>query len=306
MLLALVLVLALAGCGGREAPDGASNQLRASLASADTLRVRTGGTCHRDQAKEVELFQTTIRSEIQEFLDLVRVDESESGLHCMCCGDPTLEFYKGEKLIGTVGVHHGQSIRWVEGTWDGDGMLTAKSAKAFTAWLAAKGIDEPNQERIQGEANAKQAKDSWAKWEAATPKGLEELSAGYEFGLSEDQLKQARATLAITHPKESQQIRVLLEWYGSGESWNGYPAYEGLANDLLLSYADEQLLEALALPDLSERELDGAARLCLFDLEGDRPNLLKKLPAQLRERLLAYCRRAGGEKKEWAEDAFAD
>lgn len=304
--LPLAWILVLAGCGGPEPHDATSNQLRASLASADTLRVRTGGTCHRDTGKEVELFKTTSRSEIQELLDLIRVDESESGLHCMCCGDPTLEFYIGEKLIGTVGVHHGTSLRWIEGTWDGDGMLTRKSAKALTAWLAAKGIDEPNRDRIQGEANAKQAKASWAKWEAATPKGLEELSEGYEYGLSDEQLKQARAALAGTHRKVSEQIRALFKWYGSGESWNGYPAYEGLARDILLSYSDAQLMDAVSLPDLSEVELDGAARLCVFDLKRDRIELLKKLPAEPRKRLLDYCLRAGSEKKEWGEGALKD
>jgi hypothetical protein len=42
---------------------------------------------------------------IREFLDLIHVDESDSGGYCMCCGDPSFEFYGAGKLIETVGFH---------------------------------------------------------------------------------------------------------------------------------------------------------------------------------------------------------
>ncbi len=52
----------------------------------------------------------------------------------MCCGEPSFELYQGDKLVLTLGFHHGQAIRWPEG-WPGDGALTRDSASKIKAWL---------------------------------------------------------------------------------------------------------------------------------------------------------------------------
>jgi len=52
----------------------------------------------------------------------------------MCCGEPSIEFYQKDKLLLTLGYHHGRSLRWPEG-WPGDALLTAPGADALRNWL---------------------------------------------------------------------------------------------------------------------------------------------------------------------------
>jgi hypothetical protein len=65
-----------------------------------------------------------------------------SGFHCMCCGEPSIEFYRGERLVLTLGFHHGQSLRWVGG-WPGDGALITDSARFLVKWLADHEVEGP-------------------------------------------------------------------------------------------------------------------------------------------------------------------
>lgn len=111
------------------------SQLAAAVEGADRLRVRTGGTCHRDVANERTLYEEKNPTKIQELVNGIKINESESGFACMCCGDPSLEFYKGDTLVLTVGYHHGRSMRW-PGSWRGDALLTPDSANYLQRWLA--------------------------------------------------------------------------------------------------------------------------------------------------------------------------
>ena len=69
------------------------------------------------------MFEVKDAAEIEHIVGRIAIDEKRSGGHCMCCGEPSFEFYKDEELVAMVGFHHGRSIRWLGG-WPGDGMLT--------------------------------------------------------------------------------------------------------------------------------------------------------------------------------------
>src|SRR5690606_2580568 len=61
-----------------------------ALKDADRLRVRTGGTCHRDIEEEKTLFEVADVAEIQRLVESWKVEDQRSGFHCMCCGEPSL------------------------------------------------------------------------------------------------------------------------------------------------------------------------------------------------------------------------
>ena len=86
------------------------------------------------------------------------VEPKETSSVCMCCGSPTMEFYKNGKLIAMVGIQHGAALRWDE--WPSDAQLTKESVKQFTEWLKVRGVKEPS-EAIE------KAKDQGALIEAA-------------------------------------------------------------------------------------------------------------------------------------------
>jgi hypothetical protein len=109
------------------------------LRDVDHIRVRTGGTCHRHVEDEKTLFEEANSDRIRELIASIQVDEWNSGFHCHCCGDPSIEFYKGDQLVVTLGYHHGRSLRWLEG-WPADGLVTDDSANKLSACLAARGV----------------------------------------------------------------------------------------------------------------------------------------------------------------------
>lgn len=126
--------------------------MREAASGADRVRVRTGGTCHRDVPKEKTLAEIKDAAAIRELLQTVRIDEKRSVNHCMCCGEPSVEFYKGDQLLLTLGVHHGVAVRWVEG-WPADGALAGDSAEKIANWLADRGVKGPQEDY---ERNGKQ------------------------------------------------------------------------------------------------------------------------------------------------------
>lgn len=126
--------------------------LRRGLEGVTKLRVRSGGTCHRDESTEKTLFEIEDAAEIEQVISNIQMEKGEEGGHCMCCGEPSFEFYKGEKLIGTLGFHHGRTLRWPSG-WPSDGAINEESAEFFCVFLDKHG-DKESLPLIEGMANA--------------------------------------------------------------------------------------------------------------------------------------------------------
>jgi hypothetical protein len=121
-----------------------AHTLAKAVAGADRIRVRSGGTCHRDIDSERTLFEETEHAKIEDVIRAIQIDTMRSSWQrCRCCGDPSIEFYRGGELIVTLGFHHGTNLRWREG-WRGDGLLTDESAAALRAWLVEHGVTSRN------------------------------------------------------------------------------------------------------------------------------------------------------------------
>jgi hypothetical protein len=120
-------------------------KLHKAVAGADRLRVRSGGP-HLPPSEVLTFFVENDAGRIRGIAAMIKIDEQGSNFHCMCDGTPSIEFYRGEALILTLGLHHGRSLRWSEG-WPGDGLLAPESAGLFVKWLASRGVRGPLDER---------------------------------------------------------------------------------------------------------------------------------------------------------------
>lgn len=129
--------------------------LRQAVAGATRLRVRSGGTCHRDRSEEKTLWELADAAKIRELAALIKIDEEGSGFHCSCCGDPSFEFYQGDRLIATLGFHHGRSFRWPD-RWPGDGLLTRETQESLPRWLVKNGFDALQKARDAADAEREQ------------------------------------------------------------------------------------------------------------------------------------------------------
>jgi hypothetical protein len=245
---------------------GWNEALRAELGTGDRVVVRSGGLCHRDPDAEKVLADHRGVAKVAEFLAALEVAEEASGFHCMCCGNPTIEIYRGEVLVASLGFHHGKSLRW-PGGWPGDGKLTAKSGDRLIEWLAANGAPGPKEEREkEGEEERKEAKEM-AAFLAPFPEGVREFFRTESLGKQpwdRDEGKQAAFAKALAERCGGPEALAACLCRALGESslgWSVSAWKEMRAQAALRAVTGEAF--AAALPRLGDdpKALRGAARI---------------------------------------------
>lgn len=100
---------------------------------------------------------------------------------------------------------------------------------------------------------------------------------------------------------------MLFDWFGHGLGrWSGFPAYESVAESLLMRVPIADIRHALDSPDLSETKLEGAARfLAGWEFRTRRRSELVQLPDATKRRLLAHIQQSANQDKlERARAAF--
>ena len=240
--------------------------LAAALKDVDRLRVRTGGTCHRDIEGEKTLFEVADAAEIQRLVESWKVEDKESGFHCMCCGEPSLEFYKGDKLVTTLGFHHGRSLRWPEG-WPGDALLTTVASDSICDFLARHGIEGPKKELERSRKRETAYQRLWASYTTIAEESvLEKFQAALEEGTdpSEVALK--------TWPDAVERGARLFSLYGAlaEGTWRVSTGMDEPLRDRLLVKVDAKVAVDLAKrEDAPEMLLQGLSRWAFFGDEGE-------------------------------------
>ncbi len=247
----VVLLGSLAGA--RTGRDEWNTPLQAAIEGATALRVRSGGTCHRDREAEVILVEVESAEAVRRFARLIEIDPQQSGFRCMCCGDPTIEIYRGEALVLSLGYHHGQSLRWLD-RWQGDGRLTAESAARIAEWMSTHGVEGPARMLVEAKARDAAAALRVARQLALFPNDLRAELA--------DVQDDAEAAAEVILARGAEGVRICFAVLGCHRgAWDGMDQFEEFLLDSVLGEADEALLAA-ALGGLEPRtaEAHGAAR----------------------------------------------
>jgi len=275
-------------------------ELQRLLRSGDSLTV-TGGY------REEVLYRSRDRKDLLSLSEALLVGVPKQDFHCMCEGSPAIHVMRGAHELLTLTIHHGRSIR--ASIWESDAPLT--DSEPLLAWFDRRGVAGPRREvedmKVRSEASAR----ARARWLAAVPGPLRGTSETLLFTYGEPGAGRSasplKAALVKALPSTLEQIRQLYGWYGSGAGpWSGFPSYEQLPEDLLLTYATADLLTAAEAHDLSERETEGAARLFGgWTFSQVRPQDLGRLPAPLKAKLLQHSLRSTDQdKRQRAERAF--
>jgi hypothetical protein len=208
-------------------------------------------------------------------------------LLCYACHQ--LYVYQGDKRIVSLGASGSSKIL--------NGLLSAAKVP-----LSATDSDEDRA------ANWKQAEASRARWVGAMPKSLRPLWERATRDELSPNIKPLRAAVTQEFPDNRQRILALFTWFGSGDGpWSGFPSYETVAEELLLDFPTPDLSTAAQTEDLTEQQLEGAARLFGgWDFSKRRPNDLKTLPSVLKKKLLDHSLKTTDEDKRGrAKHAFA-
>jgi hypothetical protein len=213
--------------------------LRQAAAGVTRVRVRSGGTCHRNPRRESTIFELRDPAKIRELLDHIAINDKGSGFHCMCCGTPTFELYRGAELIAMLGFHHGRSLRW-PGGWPGDGALTKESARYLARLLAEHGWTGPLDEQEKAKRQRAAARRRTARIRVQVPPDLwRELQKAKNQADIVAALKQG-----IKDP--IRRAVTYLRIFGSegNASWNLYFGPDELLSGTLLPKVDRSTLSA--------------------------------------------------------------
>ena len=130
-------LLMLSACRATN-PNSLCEKYRLDLQGITEVRVRSGGTCHRQQAEEKVLAVETSSDSIRRLTDSFDLKDTQDVFRCRCCGNPTLEFFRGPELAFFIGIHHGDILRTEA---SGDVELTDCGAKSLRGWLSAHGVE---------------------------------------------------------------------------------------------------------------------------------------------------------------------
>ena len=258
--------------------------LMAALKEVDRLRVRSGGTCHRDISGEKTLFEVSDPAEIQRLVGSWKVEDKQSGFHCMCCGEPSLEFYKGDQLITTLGFHHGRSLRWPEG-WPGDALLTTVASDSICDLLARHGIDEPKKELEASRKREAATRRLWAAYSSLAEESLlEQLRVAFE---SRGDLSEVAAK---AWPDPAERAARSFSLYGAlpDATWRLSAGIDEPLRDGMLAKVETKMAVDLAKrADAPEALLQGLSRWAFFGKEGEA--FLKALEGETLRKLGAWA-----------------
>jgi tetratricopeptide (TPR) repeat protein len=124
--------------GESQAPDPAQRDLDELLPSVTRIRALACGMLG-GKAMGAEVVLETTDTEVLTALRgaLTIVEDPKTFSHCACLGGPTLELYRDQELVATIGLQHGRAIRWKR--WKHDAQLG--DGQALNVWLTDHGIE---------------------------------------------------------------------------------------------------------------------------------------------------------------------
>lgn len=310
------------------APQPTQAALDSLLSRVARVRALEGGMANGRPLGNAVLLDTSMEFDLAELKQSLAILDGPGG-HCMCCGGPTLEFLSSQsETLAAIGIHHGRSVR--RAAWKDDAELL--DGHRLLDWLAQRGVPGPLAEFFEAQQRDEQGRADWLRWQAAMPDCLKQLPTDVWQRVTEtSDLTPVQQALSTEYPDLRTRILAIFRWFGNGAGpWTGFPAYEQLAEQILLQTPVDELVVALQNASTSEEELEGAARFFagwalanrdskpgvqlppslnysnLVVFLPDRSGEPVSIPVALRQQLLAHCRKSSDEdKKRWAESAFA-
>jgi tetratricopeptide repeat protein len=119
---------------GQKLPDPAQRDL--DELTITRIRARSGGMFRGQAVDSAVLLDTSAPESIAMFRRSCAIVDGPGAGHCGCLGGPTLELFAGVEHIATIGIQHGNAIRWAR--WRDDARL--RDSVGLTTWLTDNGV----------------------------------------------------------------------------------------------------------------------------------------------------------------------
>jgi hypothetical protein len=263
------------------------------ITAANAVVVRRVEYDERSARQDNVIHATDAAADLVSLREALRIEQEAEMGHCMCPGQVSFDFGRDHGKVGTVTLHHGESLRW------DPFFLNAPLVRSdlILDWLSERGAPEVREEYETDRRRNAEWEAQQERWHAVMPAALEPLWPSIldiEFDAGH-----AAARLARAHPDPVERARILLEWFGQGEGpWNGNAAYEAVPERCLLEMPLDVLLEAARSEPHTESVREGAARLFAGWYFGkQRPRDLRRIPDDLKLTLLEHSLRSPDEDK---------
>lgn len=269
-------------------PLPSNEALRRLFKEADRIVIKSNGVYNETAISDNIVLTITTPTEVAELAYLLEIDEKYASFYCMCAGDYAIELFTGEKLLTTIGFHHGVSIRYHY--WRSDAYLSRQ--EALLQFLNARGLPAPLKEwladRERGTASGI-ARSNWLMLAPGCFKAYVDT-----MGLSDEDITSLETALNTEIPDSARQITQLLHLFGKSEApWSGYPLYEEIPKVLLDRMPLTTVIDVYINGDKNYKIRRGLARY-LFQFRTQNLNL-QKIPAQVMDELEKYFKSASDE-----------
>jgi len=253
--------------------------------------------------REFVVFRSSKRNDFDELKSAITLKRGGGPIACACVDGPEIALLKNKKEIATVWNHEGTAIG--SSVWEGD--WENSDPDRWLRWFDARGMTYAREFFKQMQAESTKAAEDESRWLETMPSSLKPLwsDALKHYGPPEyPDLKPLNLALEKEYPDRDNRILALMAWYGSGAGpWSGFPGYEEIAEKLLRQYPTSVLIKVAEGKDLTDQELEGAARILGGWTPVPDPT---PIPADLRRSLLEHClKSADRDKVERAQRAFA-
>jgi hypothetical protein len=277
--------------------------LHKALNGTSMLRICSDRGCSGNPDGDNESLEIHDAGELSEFIAHISLDPEESGILSACLGDQLLDFFRGGKVIASLELIGDRILRWRDGEWEGDAVLSRESAEYLFNWLDERGFSGPRKKYEKSLRSEREYQEAEAKWLAATPSSLkpfwknDDNSSDFSGPIRLKQIKEMNAALSMEFPDQDERILSLLEWFGVGKGpWSGFPAYEMDAAEILFLYETNDVLHAIGEKELTPGQTGGAARFFgSWPFYNSRPDDLTLLPVSLKRKLLEHSLRSNNE-----------
>jgi len=263
------------------------------LSSVTRIRVIDDGMMSGKALKGKVLLDTRKPEDINSFRNIFKIDEAPSTFgYCMCLGEPTLEFYRGKKLIATISIHHGRSIRW--GKWKWDALLIGN--EKLLDWLFTHNVKKPKEEYEEDLRQAVESEKQYRKWESAIPECLRSRWAKINWGSpvepADATVSELFQTAKSNYHDQDELILSLLGWFGSGAGpWSGFPAYEMIPEKMLLRIETRNIIKVVTTRTLTSSQMEGTSRYFVgWDFHRQKPKDENLITTELKQRILNHVK----------------
>lgn len=302
LLAALLVAMTLTSCvfaGEESRQQQLVSELFAAIDQADEMIIYSDGF-----KRDGVIYWSSNRRDFEQLKSAITLKHNGGPFVRACMDGPEIALLKKNKEIASVWNHEGTAIG--SSVWKGD--WQTNDPDRWLKWFDARGMKYARELFNDTQDRQRKREIDEARWLSTMPSSLQPLWPAalkqYEPLVKFPDLKPLNTALAAQFPDQQGRIRALMAWYGSGAGpWSGFPAYEQIAEKLLRQYPTTELIESIEARNLTDKELEGAARILggWTAVPDTTP-----IPLDLRQVLLEHCLKSSDQDKiDRAKKAFS-